>query len=85
MNMEREISGKVQRLTSILLEEANKFPRITVAPYSSGVHAYDWKVYMDQERQLGSISFTTDLELTERELRQAFRHELKALVRHPAA
>lgn len=83
--MEREISGKVQRLTSILLDEANKFPRISVAPYSSGIHGYDWKVYLDQERQLGSISFTTDLELTERELRQAFRHELKALVRHPAA
>jgi hypothetical protein len=82
--MEREISDKVQHLTSILLEEANKIPRITVAPYSSGAYAYDWKVYLDQERQLGTISFTTELALTERELRSAFRHELKALVRHQA-
>jgi hypothetical protein len=80
-----EISEKVQRLTSILMEEASKFPRITVGPYSTGAYAYDWKVYMDEELQLGTISFTTELALTEREVRCAFRHELRALVRFQAA
>jgi hypothetical protein len=83
--MDREISEKVQRLTSILVEEAAKFPRITVGEYSTGTYGYDWKVYLDKERQLGTISFTTELALTERELRAAFRHELKALVRYQAA
>ena len=83
--MEREISEKVQRLTSILVEEAGKFPRITVSQYSTGTYGYDWKVYLDQERQLGTISFTTELSLSERELRAAFRHELKALTRYQAA
>jgi hypothetical protein len=79
--MEREISERVQRLTSILLDEAGKFPRVTVGQYSTGAYGYDWKVYLDEERQVGTISFTTELALTERELRAAFRHELKALVR----
>ena len=79
--MEMEISEKVQRLTRILSEEANKFPRITVDPYSTGSYGYDWKVYLDQERQLGTIAFTTEVPLSEQELRVAFRHELKALVR----
>jgi hypothetical protein len=84
--MEREISEKVQRLTRILSEEADKFPRITVGQYSTGTYGYDWKVYLDQERQLGTISFTTEVTLSERELRAAFRHELKAFVRNlPAA
>jgi hypothetical protein len=83
--MDREISEKVERLTRILVEEAAKFPRITVGQYSSGAFGYDWKVYLDQERQLGTISFTTEVALTERELRSAFRHELKAFVRHQAA
>lgn len=80
-----EISEKVQRLTGILLEEAGKFPRVTVGPYSTGTYGYDWKVYLDEERQLGTISFTTELALDERQLRAAFRHELKALVRYQAA
>lgn len=80
--MEREISEKVQRLTRILTEEADKFPGITVGQYSTGTYGYDWKVYLDQECQLGTISFTTELTLSERELRAAFRHELKALTRN---
>jgi hypothetical protein len=80
-----EISEKVQRLTSILIEEASKFPRVSVSQYSTGAYAYDWHVYTDDERQLGTISFTTDLALTEREVRAAFRHELRALVRYQAA
>jgi hypothetical protein len=83
--MEKEISEKIQRLTRILLEEANKFPRLTVSQYSTGVYGYDWKVYLDEERQLGTISFTTEVPLTEPELRSAFRHELRALVRTQAA
>jgi hypothetical protein len=83
--METEISEKVQRLTGILGEEAEKFPRITVSQYSTGTYGYDWKVFLDQERQLGTISFTTDLALSERELRAAFRHELKTLARYHAA
>lgn len=83
--MESEISEKVQRLTRILSEEADKFPRITVSPYSTGIYGYDWKVYLDEERQLGTISFTIELALSERELRAAFRHELKALTRSQAA
>jgi hypothetical protein len=83
--MEREISEKVQRLTRILSEEADKFPRITVGQYSTGTYGYDWKVYLDHERQLGTISFTTELTLSERELRAAFRHELKAFMRNQAA
>ena len=83
--MEMEISEKVQRLTRILSEEANKFPRITVDPYSTGTYGYDWKVYLDRERQLGTIAFTTDVTLSEKELRAAFRHELKALVRNQVA
>jgi hypothetical protein len=79
--METEISQKVQRLTQILSEEANKFPRITVDQYSTGTYGYDWKVYLDNERQLGTIAFTTEVTLSERELRAAFRHELKALMR----
>jgi hypothetical protein len=79
--MESPISEKVQRLTRILAEEAEKFPRVSVSPYSTGVYRYDWTVYLDQHQQLGTISFTTDLELSERELRAAFRHELKALTR----
>ena len=79
--METEISEKVLRLTRILTEEANKFPRVTVDPYSTGIYGYDWKVYLDQEQQLGSISCTTDTTLSEHELRAAFRHELKALIR----
>ena len=79
--MEMEISEKIQRLTRILSEEANKFPRITVDQYSTGTYGYDWKVYLDRERQLGTIAFTTDVTLSEKELRAAFRHELKALVR----
>jgi hypothetical protein len=83
--MEMEISEKVQRLTRILSEEANKFPRITVDPYSTGTYGYDWKVYLDRERQLGTIAFTTDVTLSEKELRAAFRHELKALVGNQVA
>ena len=83
--MEREISEKVQRLTRILSEEADKFPRITVGQYSTGIYGYDWKVYLDEERQLGTISFTTEVPLTEPELRCAFRHELRALIRTQAA
>ena len=83
--MEMEISEKIQRLTRILTEEAGKFPRITVDEYSTGTYGYDWKVYLDRERQLGTIAFTTDVTLSEKELRAAFRHELKALVRSQAA
>ena len=83
--METEISEKVQRLTRILTEEAHKFPGITVDQYSTGTYAYDWKVYLDQQRQIGSISFTTDVPLAEHELRAAFRHELKALIRNEAS
>jgi hypothetical protein len=83
--MEWEISEKVQRLTRILLEEAGNFPRITVGPYSTGTYGYDWKVYLDQELQLGTISFTTEVTLSESELRAAFRHELKALMRNQTA
>ncbi len=83
--MDREISEKVQRLTRILTEEADKFPRITVGQYSTGTYGYDWKVYLDEERQLGTISFTTELTLSERELRAAFRHELKAFMRSQAS
>ena len=84
--MEREISEKVQRLTRILSEEADKFPRVTVGQYSTGTYGYDWKVYLDEERQLGTISFSTEVTLSERELRAAFRHELKAFMRcQPAA
>ena len=79
--MEMEISEKIQRLTRILSEEANKFPRITVDQYSTGTYGYDWKVYLDRELQLGTIAFTTDVTLSENELRAAVRHELKALVR----
>jgi hypothetical protein len=79
--MEMEISEKVQRLTRILSEEANKFPRVTVDPYTTGTYRYDWKVYLDQERQLGTIACSTEVTLSEKELRAAFRHELKALVR----
>ena len=82
--MEMEISQKVQRLTRILSEEAGKFPRITVDQYSTGTYGYDWKVYLDQE-QLGTIAFTTEVTLSEHELRAAFRHELKALIRSQAA
>jgi hypothetical protein len=85
LQMEMEISEKVQRLTRILSEEANKFPRVTVDPYSTGTYGYDWKVYLDRERQLGTIAFTTDVTLSEKELRAAFRHELKALVRNQVA
>jgi hypothetical protein len=85
LQMEMEISDKVERLTRILSEEANKFPRITVDPYSTGTYGYDWKVYLDQERQLGTIAFTTEVTLSEKELRAAFRHELKALVRSQVA
>jgi hypothetical protein len=67
------------------VEEAGKFPRVTVGQYSTGTYGYDWKVYLDEERQLGTISLTTELALTERELRAAFRHELRALVRCQAA
>jgi hypothetical protein len=81
LQMEMEISEKVQRLTRILSEEANKFPRITVDQYSTGIYGYDWKVYLDRELQLGTIAFTTEVTLSEKELRAAFRHELKALVR----
>jgi hypothetical protein len=87
--MELEISEKVQRLTRILSEEAGKFPRITVDQYSTGTYGYDWKVYLDKELQLGTIAFTTEVTLSEYELRAAFRHELKALIRnqalHPAS
>jgi hypothetical protein len=79
--MEKDTSENVQPLTHILAEEASKFPRITVDPYSTGKYGYDWKVYLDKERQLGSIAFTTEVTLSEEELRAAFRHELKALVR----
>lgn len=82
--METEISQKVQRLTQILSEEANKFPRITVDQYSTGTYGYDWKVYLDNEQQLGTIAFTTEVTLSERELRAAFRHELRALIRSQA-
>jgi hypothetical protein len=82
--METEISEKVQRLTRILTEEAGRFARITVDQYSTGTYGYDWKVYLDQERQLGTIAFTTEVTLSEKELRAAFRHELKALVRSQA-
>jgi hypothetical protein len=85
LQMEMEISEKIQRLTRILSEEANKFPRITVDQYSTGTYGYDWKVYLDRERQLGTIAFTTDVTLSEKELRAAFRHELKALVRNQVA
>ena len=80
--MDMEISDKVQRLTRILTEEANKFPRVTVDQYSTGIYGYDWKVFLDQERQLGTISCTTEVTLSEHELRAAFRHELKALARN---
>jgi hypothetical protein len=83
--MEMEISEKVQRLTRILSEEANKFPRVTVDPYSTGTYGYDWKVYLDQELQLGTIAWSTEVTLSEIELRAAFRHELKALVRSQVA
>jgi hypothetical protein len=83
--METAISEKVQRLTHILLEEANRFPRISVGQYSSGRYGYDWKVYLDEERCLGTISFTTEVTLSEDELRTAFRRELKAVTRSPAA
>ena len=83
--MDMEISEKIQRLTRILSEEANKFPRVTVDQYSTGTYGYDWKVYLDRERQLGTIAFTTDVTLSEKELRAAFRHELKALVRNQVA
>jgi hypothetical protein len=79
--METEISEKIQRLTRILSEEAGKFPKITVDQYSTGIYGYNWKVYLDNERQLGTIAFTTEVPLSEQELRVAFRHELKALVR----
>jgi hypothetical protein len=82
--METEISEKVKRLTRILTEEAGKFPQITVDQYSTGTYGYDWKVYLDKERQLGTIAFTTEVTLSERELRAAFRHELKALIRNQA-
>ena len=82
--MDMEISDKVQRLTRILTEEANKFPRVTVDQYSTGIYGYDWKVFLDQERQLGTISCTTEVTLSEHELRAAFRHELKALTRNQA-
>ncbi len=77
--------GEVQRLTRILSEEAGKFPRVTVDQYSTGAYGYNWKVYMDEERQLGTIAFTTEVPLSEKELRAAFRHELKALVRNQVA
>lgn len=83
--MESEISEKVQRLTRILAEEANKFPRITVGQYSTGVYGYDWKVYLNEEQYLGTISFTTELALSEEQLRAAFRHELRTFVRSQAA
>jgi hypothetical protein len=86
--MEREISEKIERLTRILSEEAGKFPKITVDQYSTGTYGYNWNVYLENERQLGTIAFTTDVPLSEQELRVAFRHELKALVRNqvvPAA
>ncbi|MGC2400940.1 MAG: hypothetical protein WA510_14200 [Acidobacteriaceae bacterium] len=83
--MESQISEKVQRLTRILSEEADRFPRVTVSQYSTGIYGYDWTVYLDEQQQLGTISFTTELELSERELRAAFRHELKALTRSQAA
>ena len=82
--MEMEISEKVQRLTRILSEEADKFARITVDKYSTGTYRYDWKVYLDEERQLGTISFSPEVTLSERELRAAFRHELRALIRNQA-
>ena len=82
--MEMEITEKIQRLTRILSEEAGKFPRVTVDRYSTGAYGYNWKVYMDEERQLGTIAFTTEVTLSEKELRAAFRHELKALVRSQA-
>jgi hypothetical protein len=82
--MDMEISEKVQRLTRILTEEANKFPRVTVDQYSTGIYGYDWKVFLDQERQLGTICCTTEVTLSEHELRAAFRHELKALTRNQA-
>jgi hypothetical protein len=80
--METEISEKIQRLTRILSEEAGKFPKITVDQYSTGTYGYNWKVYLDNERQLGTIAFPTEVPLSEQELRVAFRHELKALVRN---
>jgi hypothetical protein len=83
--MEKEISEKVQRLSRILSEESGMFPRISVGQYSSGKYCYDWKVYLDEERYLGTISFTTEVTLSEDELRAAFRHELKALIRNQAA
>ena len=82
--METEISEKVERLTHILADEASKFPGVSVDPYSTGRYGYDWKVYLGNQRQLGSIAFTTGVMLSERELRAAFRHELKALVRSQA-
>jgi hypothetical protein len=82
--METEISEKIQRLTRILSEEAGKFPKITVDQYSTGTYGYNWKVYLDNEQQLGTIAFTTEVPLSEQELRVAFRHELKALVRNQA-
>ncbi len=75
--METEISEKIERLTRILSEEAGKFPKITVDQYSTGTYGYNWKVYLDNERQLGTIAFTTEVPLSEQELRVAFRHELK--------
>jgi hypothetical protein len=83
--METEISDKIQRLTRILSEEAGKFPRVTVDQYSTGAYGYNWNVYIDEERQLGTIAFTTEVPLSEHELRSAFRHELKALVRNQVA
>ncbi len=83
--METEISEKIQRLTRILSEEAGKFPKITVDQYSTGTYGYNWKVYLDNERHLGTIAFTTEVPLSEQELRVAFRHELKALVRNQVA
>jgi hypothetical protein len=82
--MESQVSEKVQHLTRILSEEAEKFPGVSVGPYSTGTYRYDWTVYQDQQRQIGTISFTSDLALTERELRSAFRHELRALTRSQA-
>jgi hypothetical protein len=79
--MENQVSEKVQHLTRILSEEAEKFAGVSVSPYSTGIYGYDWTVYSNQDRQLGTISFTTGLDLSERELRAAFRHELKALTR----
>jgi hypothetical protein len=83
--MEREISEKIQRLTRILSEEADRFPRISIGQYSSGKYGYDWKIYLDEERYLGTISFTAEVTLSEDELRAAFRHEMKEIIRNQAA